>query len=55
MARDRSGGCDTGMPVYRTKAEAQAAGTGQATRCERCRQWHNEADKRTRRNRRAAR
>lgn len=47
-----AGGCDTGMRPYRTKQEAAAAGDGEAQRCERCRQWHNMADKRGRRSRR---
>jgi hypothetical protein len=49
MARDRSGGCDTGMPVYKTKAAAEKARPGEpAKRCARCRQWHSEADRKAR-------
>lgn len=51
MARDKSGGCDLGLPAYRTKGEADAAGEGKAERCARCRQWHNSADKKRRRRR----
>lgn len=48
MARDKSGGCDTGMACFVTKAEAEAAGTGVAKRCGRCRQWHNQPAKKGR-------
>jgi hypothetical protein len=47
-----AGGCDLGMMPYRTKQEAEQAGNGKAERCARCRQWHNEDDKPSRRGRR---
>jgi hypothetical protein len=44
MARDRSGGCDTGARIYPKKQDAlkdaKAEEQESAKRCGRCRQWH---------------
>jgi hypothetical protein len=44
MARDRSGGCDTGAFTYAKKSQALDAADPDkresAKRCARCRQWH---------------